>query len=83
MDPVLSDLTIRSLIEQARLTGACVVASLHAIDVALRWFPRIVGLKNGEVFFDLPSAQVSEALLRELYVSELGILPQQLQTLSG
>ncbi len=83
MDPVLSDLTIRSLIEQARLTGACVVASLHAVDVALRWFPRIVGLKNGEVFFDLPAALVSEALLRELYVSELGSLPQQHQPLPG
>jgi phosphonate transport system ATP-binding protein len=77
MDPVLSDLTIGCLIEDARSRNACLVASLHAVDIALRWFPRIVGLKDGEVFFDLPATEVSESLLRELYAAERGVLPKQ------
>jgi phosphonate transport system ATP-binding protein len=77
MDPVLSDLTIQCLLEDARSRGACFVASLHAVDIALRWFPRIIGLRDGEVFFDLPASQVSESLLQQLYESERGILPKQ------
>lgn len=77
MDPVLSDLTITCLLENARTTNACLVASLHAVDIALRWFPRIIGLKDGEIFFDLPASEVSESLLHQLYASERGILPKQ------
>lgn len=77
MDPVLSDVTIQCLLEDACIRDACFVASLHAVDIALRWFPRIIGLKDGEIFFDLPAAQVSEDLLKQLYASERGVLPKQ------
>lgn len=77
MDPVLSDQTIGVLIEEAHKRKATLVASLHAVDIALRWFPRIVGIRDGQVAFDLPSSEVSESILRELYASELGGLPTQ------
>ena len=77
MDPVLSDLTIQCLLEDARSRDACFVASLHAVDIALRWFPRIIGLRDGEIFFDLPASEVSESLLQQLYASERGVLPKQ------
>lgn len=77
MDPVLSDLTIRQLIEDAQSRSATLVASLHAVDIALRWFPRIIGVRDGEIAFDLPANQVSTDLLKELYASEMGILPSQ------
>lgn len=77
MDPVLSDLTISILIEEAKKRNATLVASLHAVDIALRWFPRIIGIRDGQIIFDLPSSEVSEQILRELYASELGGLPIQ------
>ena len=49
------------------------VASLHAVDLALRHFPRVVGVKDGAILFDLPAGEVSEALLRELYAAEGGL----------
>jgi phosphonate transport system ATP-binding protein len=54
-----------------------VVASLHAVDLALRWFPRIIGLRSGQLAFDLPAERVTDALLRELYASESASLPMQ------
>ena len=72
MDPALAELTTRLLGDEAQAMGATLVASLHAVDLALRFFPRIVGVKAGEIMFDLPAAEVSETLLRELYASELG-----------
>lgn len=70
MDPALANLALGELCKQAETDGAALIASLHAVDLALRWFPRIVGLKSGAIVFDLPVARVSDALLRELYASE-------------
>jgi len=75
MDPALAELTIRQLIDESQQRGATLVASLHAVDLALRHFPRIVGVKGGEVVFDLPAGAVSEELLHDLYATESGILP--------
>ena len=74
LDPTLADMTVRTLVAQSDDTGATLVASLHAVDLALRWFPRIVGLREGRVMFDCSVAQVTEAMLTTLYASE-GALP--------
>ncbi len=77
LDPTLALATIRLLIAEAEARGATLVASLHAVDLALGCFPRIVGIKAGRIAFDLPAAEVSEALLHELYASEGQALPTQ------
>ena len=74
MDPALSELTVALLNEEAVRRGVTLVASLHAVDLALRHFPRVVGVKEGAIVFDLPAAAVSEAMLRDLYAAE-GVLP--------
>ncbi|RZI92123.1 MAG: ATP-binding cassette domain-containing protein [Variovorax sp.] len=76
LDPTLADATLRELVAQSEGSGATFVASLHAVDLALRWFPRIVGMRQGEVMFDAPVAEVTEAMLVALYASE-GELPLQ------
>ncbi len=47
--------------------GCTVVVSLHQVDMALRYCPRVVALHEGRVVYDGPSAQLTPALLRELY----------------
>ncbi|MFC5301895.1 phosphonate ABC transporter ATP-binding protein [Azospira restricta] len=75
LDPALAQQTVRALAADAAARGATLVASLHAVDLALAEFPRIVGVRDGRIAFDLPSAQVSESLLRELYAAEGDALP--------
>ena len=77
MDPTLADVTLGELVKEATARAATLVASLHAVDLALRWFPRIVGLKDGEVVFDLPPVRITEALLRDLYAGETSVPPTQ------
>jgi phosphonate transport system ATP-binding protein len=77
LDPALADAAVAELIAQSRATGATLVASLHAVDLALKWFPRIVGMRAGEVMFDLPAAGVSRAMLHDLYATEGAVLPMQ------
>jgi phosphonate transport system ATP-binding protein len=77
LDPALADAAIGELVAQSESTGATLVASLHAVDLALKWFPRIVGLRGGELAFDLPGREVTRARLQALYASEGSVLPTQ------
>lgn len=75
LDPALALATVRLLVDEAGRRGVTLVASLHAVDLALSCFPRIVGIKAGRIVFDLPAAEVSASLLHELYASEGQELP--------
>lgn len=75
LDPALALSTVRLLVDDTARRGATLVASLHAVDLALACFPRIVGVKAGEIAFDLPAAEVTDTLLHELYASEGQELP--------
>jgi len=39
--------------------------------MALRSFPRIIGMRDGQLVFDLPAAQVSTRHLHDLYAQHL------------
>lgn len=75
LDPALALATVRLLVQDAAARGATLVASLHAVDLALACFARIVGIRAGRIVFDLPAAQVDDALLHALYASEGEVLP--------
>lgn len=79
VDPALSDRVIGELTREAQSRGVTLVASLHAVDLALHWFPRIVGIRGGEIAFDLPPVRVTDEMLRELYASELAVPTQGYQ----
>ena len=67
LDPSRSRQAITALTEGARERGVTLVATLHQVDVALAHFPRIVGLRDGALAFDLPAAEVSRERLARLY----------------
>lgn len=71
LDPTRSGQALASLTHAARTTGATLVATLHHVDMALQHFPRIVGLRDGEVAFDLSAAQVTPQHLQDLYAQHL------------
>ncbi len=67
LDPTRAHQAIDTLIDASRQRGAALVATLHQVDVALARFPRIVGLRDGRMAFDLPAAEVSSDRLDKLY----------------
>ena len=70
MDPVLAGHTLGVLNDEASQRGMTLLASLHAVDLALAHFPRIIGIREGGILFDLPPAQISQAQLDALYANE-------------
>ncbi len=86
LDPSRSRMAIETLVNSARERRATLVATLHQVDVALAHFPRVVGLRDGAVAFDLPSAEVTPARLAALYAQfehELQAAPPILADLAG
>jgi phosphonate transport system ATP-binding protein len=72
LDNTTAGLVLRELVGYSEAAGATFVASLHAVDLALRWFPRIVGVRDGRVLFDLPAAEVTPERLAALYAGDTG-----------
>lgn len=67
LDPTRATQAMSALIDGARARSATLVVTLHQVEVALARFPRIVGLRDGKIAFDLPTAAVTPARLTELY----------------
>ncbi|TAG46067.1 MAG: ATP-binding cassette domain-containing protein [Betaproteobacteria bacterium] len=71
LDPTRSEQAVSALTTAARERGATLIATLHQVDTALRHFPRIIGLRDGALAFDLPASEVTPEILRELYAQKL------------
>ena len=67
LDPTRAEQAIGTLLRLARERGITLLTTMHQVDTALAHFPRIVGLREGAVVFDLPAAQVNREHLARLY----------------
>ena len=71
LDPTRATQAMQSLTAGARESGATLVCTLHQVAMALEYFPRVIGLRDGEMIFDLPAAQVTPERLQTLYANRL------------
>jgi phosphonate transport system ATP-binding protein len=55
---------LRSLVQDAHRT---LVVSLHSIELAQAYCDRIIGLRHGQMVFDTPTAQLTSAMIDDLY----------------
>lgn len=70
LDPEAADEVMRLLQRLARDEGLAVICVLHQPELAQRYADRLVGLYQGTVAFDAPSAQVRPEHIARLYRSE-------------
>ena len=69
-DEPVSSLDMKQGREIVRLItdlGHTVISALHFVELSLEFFDRIVGLRQQKMLFDLPSAEVTQARLDQLY----------------
>lgn len=67
LDPALARLTLQVLQQEAAARQALLVCSLHQVELAREYFPRIVGLRDGRIAFDARAEEVSDAMISALY----------------
>jgi phosphonate transport system ATP-binding protein len=67
VDPSLAVSIVTLLRDLAHASRKTLLMNLHSVELALAHFPRVIGLRDGRVHFDLSPAKVTEDLLRSLY----------------
>jgi phosphonate transport system ATP-binding protein len=67
VDPSLASGIIRLLLDISNGTKKTLLMNLHSVDLALAYFPRVIGIKKGKVLFDLSPDKVSDGMLDDLY----------------
>ncbi len=67
VDPARARDTIRLLCELSRERNFTLCVSLHDVDLAREFFPRIIGMRLGDVVFDGDPQSLTDATLMELY----------------
>lgn len=75
LDPQRGEQALTVLCQASQDSKATLIATLHHVEMALKFFPRIIGLAQGRIQFDLPVAQVTPALLTELYGHQQNVEP--------
>ena len=67
LDPARAEDLMSLLTDIVRESGTTLVASLHSVQLARTYFYRAIGLRNGELQFDLPVAELTDEMLESLY----------------
>lgn len=70
VDPARARDTVALLAEISRERGLTLVVSIHDIELAKSFFPRLVGLRQGRIVFDARTERVDAAELAALYAIE-------------
>lgn len=71
LDPVSARKVMELLCDLNRTEGLSVLVSLHQVDYALRYCPRVVALKDGKIVYDGPNTGLDHASLVDIYGPEI------------
>ena len=67
VDPSRARATVSLLTDISREQGLTLCMSLHNLELAREFFPRLVGLRHGKVAFDRPTAELTDQEFHDLY----------------
>ncbi len=67
LDPEASRNVMEILSKIQKEDGRTVVVSLHQVEIAIRYCPRVIALNQGQVVYDGPSSALTPAMLSDLY----------------
>lgn len=67
LDPARAEDILSILTSIAKDEQQTLITTLHSVEYAKRFFTRIIALRDGKIFFDLPANEVNHAQLSQLY----------------
>jgi phosphonate transport system ATP-binding protein len=67
VDPARARATVSLLRQVSEEAGITLCVSLHNLDLAREFFPRLVGLRSGRIVFDKPTADLSDGDFARLF----------------
>lgn len=73
LDPTRSRDILNILTNLVKEQNQTLITSIHSVEYAKEYFDRIISLKDGRIYFDLPSKSISQHDLDNLYKIEQSI----------
>lgn len=70
LDPEAAEEIMRLLQRLARSENIAVICVLHQVELAYAYADRVVGIRDGQIVFDLPRDQVPRDAVHRLYLPE-------------
>jgi phosphonate transport system ATP-binding protein len=67
VDPARARDTVQLLTEISSERGLTLLVSLHDLELARAFFPRLIGLRDGRIQFDRPTGSIAEQEYADLY----------------
>ncbi|MDE2780282.1 MAG: ATP-binding cassette domain-containing protein [Chloroflexota bacterium] len=67
VDPGRAQEILQLLVALTEDTGRALVASMHTPYLVSQFFSRAIGLKDGQVHFDIPAPELTQAIQSDLY----------------
>jgi phosphonate transport system ATP-binding protein len=67
LDPARAEDILFDLTNIAKEEGKTLITSLHTVEYARKYFSRVVALRGGKIYFDLPVEEITDEYLKELY----------------
>jgi phosphonate transport system ATP-binding protein len=67
LDPKLSRVVLDILKRVCREDGIAALVSLHTLELTREYADRVIGLKEGQIFFDGPAAELTDAVVDSVY----------------
>lgn len=75
LDPMNAEIVMQALARVNAERGITVIVNLHALDIARRFCPRIVGLSAGKIVFDGPPEALTQDAVERIYNGRPGPQP--------
>lgn len=67
LDPSKSKLILANILKYYKKNNSTLLCSLHQPIFAKKYFDRIIAIKDGRIFFDIPSRNLNKKLVNDLY----------------
>lgn len=72
VDPTLAVSIVTLLRDLSNESRKTLLMNLHSVELALDFFPRVIGIRDGRVYFDLSPDKITRDLLDDLYAGDRG-----------
>lgn len=70
LDPRNAHAVMQTLADINKRRGITILVNLHAVDIARDYCKRVIGLRDGELVFDAPTAELTDDALQHIYDGE-------------
>jgi len=67
LDPARAEDILSMLVQLVREENQTLIVSMHSVEYVRKYFSRVIALREGKVYFDLPTEEISDQVLSELY----------------